>query len=215
MGGSSFALARAYSEVHGIELSQAFVDTAKILQREGHLPYQIKAEGDIYTSLVARVPSDVDRSRIHFGLGDAMALPQSLGTFDGILVANVVCRLPNPASCLQSLVGPTGIVRPGGLIMFTTPFSWKDEFTPKVSNKWLDLALHCFSTLTLLVLQDLWLGGRMNQDGTEQWSLDGLKRTMAEQGMELVEERDLPLLIRQHSRLYEFIGAHATIWRKQ
>jgi len=134
VGGSSFALARAYPEVHGIELSQAFIDTAKLLQTQGQLPYQIKAEGDIYTSSVARVPSDVDRSRVNFALGDAMALPSSLGTFDGVLMANVVCRLPDPTACLKSLVGNTGIVRPGGLIMFTTPFSWKSEFTDRVSE---------------------------------------------------------------------------------
>jgi len=63
--------------------------------------------------------------------------------------------------------------------------------------------------------QNLWLGGRVSSDGTKQWSLDGLKKVMGEQGMELVEEQDLPLIIRQHSRLYELIGAHATIWWKK
>lgn len=32
VGGSSFALARAYGEVHGLELSEAFVETAKQMQ---------------------------------------------------------------------------------------------------------------------------------------------------------------------------------------
>lgn len=32
VGGSTFALARGYGEVHGLELSEAFVDAAKALQ---------------------------------------------------------------------------------------------------------------------------------------------------------------------------------------
>jgi hypothetical protein len=33
------------------------------------------------------------------------------------------------------MVGPQGIVRPGGLLMLTTPFSWKEEFTRKVRRR--------------------------------------------------------------------------------
>lgn len=119
-------------QVQGIELSQSFVDMALRLQTEGEAAYHIKAEGDLRTSLTARVPADVDRSRVVFSAGDALSLPASLGSFDAVLVANVVCRLATPMACLERMVGPQGIVRPGGLLMLTTPFSWKEEFTRKV-----------------------------------------------------------------------------------
>lgn len=33
-------------------------------------------------------------------------------------------------------------------------------------------------------------------------------------GYTLLESEDMPLVIRQHARLYELIGAHATLWRR-
>lgn len=37
---------------------------------------------------------------------------------------------------------------------------------------------------------------------------------MASLGYTLLESEDMPLVIRQHRRLYELIGAHATLWRR-
>lgn len=63
--------------------------------------------------------------------------------------------------------------------------------------------------------QELWLGGRKDADGNPQWSLDGFMAVMMRLGFELVEQRDLPLVIRQHQRLYELVWAHTTIWLKK
>ncbi len=55
--------------------------------------------------------------------------------FDAILLGNLVCRLSQPLVALQGLAS---LLNPGGTLLITSPFSWKQEFTPK----------------------DLWLGGR-------------------------------------------------------
>ena len=34
-------------------------------------------------------------------------------------------------------------------------------------------------------------------------------------GYDLLESEDMPLAIRQHRRLYELIGAHATLWQRR
>jgi hypothetical protein len=59
----------------------------------------------------------------------------SLGQFDVVLMANLLCRLPEPRACLERLGGPHAIVRPGGLAIVTSPFSWMEQFTPM--DKWL------------------------------------------------------------------------------
>ena len=105
-------------------------------------------------------------------------------------MANVLCRLPNPRAALQRIAGKEeGVIAPGGLLMLTTPFSWKEEFTPKSS----------------------WLGG---VEGGED-SLTALKGWMNGLGYTLVKEEEMPLVIRQHRRLYELIGAQATVWRRE
>jgi hypothetical protein len=74
---------------------------------------------------------------------------------------------------------------------------------------------YCFSFPASPYPQELWLGGRHAADGTVLQSVDGLKAAMSHLGFELVKEDDMPLIIRQHARLYEFIGAKATIWRRK
>jgi len=71
-----------------------------------------------------------DRSRLSFYQGDACNLPSDLGQFGCVLAANLVCRLPNPYQFLDRL---PSLVAPGGTLVITSPYSWLEEFTPKVS----------------------------------------------------------------------------------
>ena len=70
-----------------------------------------------------------DRSRLSFYQGDACNLPSDLGQFGCVLAANLVCRLPNPYQFLDRL---PSLVAPGGVLVITSPYSWLEEFTPKV-----------------------------------------------------------------------------------
>ncbi|KAM3567700.1 hypothetical protein VYU27_010160 [Nannochloropsis oceanica] len=72
--------------------------------------------------------------------------------------------------------------------MLTTPFSWKEGFTPK----------------------ERWLGGAAPEHLD---SLSELKKEMEGMDYVLVREEEMPLVIRQHSRLYELIAAQATVWQ--
>lgn len=70
-----------------------------------------------------------DRSRVSFSHGDACNLPEDLGEFGCVLAANLVCRLPNPYQFLDRL---PSLVAPGGTLIITSPYSWCEQFTPKV-----------------------------------------------------------------------------------
>ena len=70
-----------------------------------------------------------DRGRVRFYSGDACNLPMELGQFGMVLAANVICRLPDPMAFLNRL---NDLVVPGGIVVITSPYSWSEQYTPKV-----------------------------------------------------------------------------------
>lgn len=187
VGRTSFELARFCADVVGIDFSRRFVDVAERLQRGEEVEYVIPEQGELHQRVSARVPADIDRSRLQFEVGDATALREDLGTFDVVVMANLLCRLTDPRACLARL---PSLVRPGGQVVITTPSTWKQIHTPREN----------------------WLGGFM-RDGRPVRTLDGLKAALATD-FALQSRRDLPLLIREHARKYEYIVAEATVWRR-
>lgn len=123
VGGSSFALATRFREVLGVDFSASFIHAAATLAQHG----VFRLSEETYT-----LPSELRKPPPHFEVGDACALREDLGCFDAILMANLLCRLPDPAACLQGLKSHT---RPGSLLVFMTPCSWDEAFTPR--DKWL------------------------------------------------------------------------------
>ena len=63
---------------------------------------------------------------------DLCRLPQNLVQFDAVFSANVLERVPDPASFLDHLAT---LVKPNGVAVLATAFSWSEHFTPK--ERWL------------------------------------------------------------------------------
>ena len=175
VGRASFELGRFCVDVLGIDLSESFIQAARSLQQEGVLPFEILAEGDICELMQARVPEGLDRERARFQVGDAMNLPGDLGSFDVVLAANLICRLPEPRLFLGRL---SQLVNTGGQLLLTTPFTWLEEFTPRAK----------------------WLGGR-KEEGIR--SSEALKEIL-DPDFKLQVTRDLPFLIREHERKFQY-----------
>lgn len=95
--------------------------------------------------------------------GDACALPAGLGTFDAVLAANLLCRVPDPQTCLQ---GIADAMNPGGVLVLTSPFTWMEDYTAKSK----------------------WVGGRVGEDGKPLRCADALRAAMAELGFTVLEE---------------------------
>ena len=91
------------------------------------LAYHRREEAALVTPLEARLPSGIEAARLRFMQGDAMALPENLGTFDRVHAANLLCRLTEPMKLLGRLAG---LVKPGGELVLATPCTWLEEFTP-------------------------------------------------------------------------------------
>ncbi len=191
VGRSSFELARVYENVLGVDLSRAFIDAADALRRDGELRYFRKDEGRLGAMANAMIDPAIDRNRVQFRQADACSLPAELADFDAVLMANLLCRLPSPKALLGRLGGPLGLVKPGGLLAMFSPYSWLEQFTPP----------------------EAWLGG-YEQDGQPVRSAAALKTLLQAEGFELLHEADVPLVIREHARKYQYIVSHALLWRR-
>lgn len=185
VGGSSFEMARSCESVHGLDFSGAFIEAARTLARDGELAFDKVFEGTLVERDVAIVPSEIDRSRATFEVGDACALSSELGEFDVVLAANLICRLPEPGAFLGRL---PDLVRPGGQLLLTTPFTWMDDYTPR----------------------DRWVGATPETGR----SFDALQSTLAP-AFELQHTADIPFLIREHSRKFQYTVAFGSRWTRR
>lgn len=119
---------------------------------------------------------------VEFSQGDAQSLPADLGRFDCVLAANLLCRLGQPDLFLKRL---PDLLEPGGQLIITTPNTWLESFTAK----------------------EFWLGATP-ETGEPLEALQGRLQS----DFELDSVWDMPFLIREHRRKYQWSVAQASRW---
>jgi len=181
VGKSTFELARFADEVVGIDYSHQFINAANQLKETGVHDYQMQEEGNVTALRTARVSEEIDRNRVKFLHGDACNLPDDLGLFDGVLLANLLCRLPNPSSCLDRM---KSLIADNSWLVIATPASWSEEYTPR----------------------ERWLA----KDGS---TLDGIRQCL-EPIFALEYREDMPFVLREHRRKFQWTVAEVSVWRK-
>jgi putative 4-mercaptohistidine N1-methyltranferase len=188
VGRSSFELARPCAQVLALDHSKKFIDIANRLRRRGSLRFKSFEEGELTRPRRAVVPADLDRRRVKFAVGDATNLPRDLGKFDVILMANLIDRLATPLKCLEQL---PNLLRPGGQLIITSPYTWLSTYTPRRN----------------------WLGGRTNR-GHALKTFDALRGILSSD-FKLTRRLDLPFLLREHARKYQLGIAEASTWLRR
>eukprot|EP00980_Cylindrotheca_fusiformis_P024638 scaffold12194_cov129-Cylindrotheca_fusiformis.AAC.2 len=199
VGGSSFELAKVFDHVDAFDYSKSFIAVAKRMQQGDSVAFRLPIEADLFEEVKAVHEDTVTpevRERVNFFWGDAcnikgMVSDGTLKMYDGVVMANLLCRLQDPIACLH---GIGNIVNKGGIVVIVTPFSWLAEFTARKN----------------------WLGGFY--DPNSQQPVESkvvLKGIMEDQGFEKVHEEELPLIIREHQRKYQYIVSEASGWRKK
>ena len=191
VGAATFRMAESFEHVIGVDLSRRFIEAASELRDKHELEFNAKVEGNILSKQKAIVTPGA-AARTEFRQADACALPAEYSDFDAVLLANLLCRLVSPGACLSRMWGSRGIVRPGGLLVTVSPYTWMEKFTPR----------------------DVWLGGYKDENGTPRYSEDGLKEMLGEH-FELLDTHDVPLIIREHRRKYQYIVSQAMIWQRR
>lgn len=189
VGGSSFALARACAEVVGLDLSVAFIRAAFQIKTEGRITARRVEEGDLETAIELRLDPAIDRTRVRFVQGDACAPPADVrGPFDVVLAANVMDRVASPRAMLRVAAS---LVSPGGVLAIISPYTWLESFTPRSE----------------------WLGGRVMLGRKIQTST--ALQFLLSPAFELVGREDLPFVIREHCRKFQWGISEATVWRRR
>ena len=188
VGRSSFELSKIAASVVSIDYSSRFIEAARHLKDTGEIEFSSALEGQITRGFYYSLPADVHASRVHFEVGDAQNLREDLGQFDLVLAANLLCRLAEPKKLLRRL---RDLLRPGGQLVFTTPCSWLEEYTPREN----------------------WLGGYV-EGGQEVRTIASLRELLSD-SFECEFVRDFPMLIPEHSRKFQWTVTQASRWLRR
>lgn len=191
VGRASFELARHFGHVTGLDFSRRFIRAAETLRDRGALHYERLETGKFTTPMTAVVDPAVERKRTRFVQGDAAdlrgaGLMAPAARFDAVLLSNLLCRMPDPAACLQQFVGPDSPLAEDGILVIASPNTWLEAHTRP----------------------DRFLDGADN--GATRERLAALLP-----GFELLHHEDLPFMIREHRRKYEYVVSQVTVWRRQ
>jgi putative 4-mercaptohistidine N1-methyltranferase len=189
VGRSTFELSRWSAEVVGLDSSQLFIQTAQSIQKTRRIEIRRIEEGAIFTLLQRELPAETRPEACRFEVSDATGLESGIGFFDLILAANLVDRVNRPRKLLRTL---GEIIRPGGHLVLTSPYTWLEEFTPAAE----------------------WIAGIPDATGRTVTSLEALKREL-KSSFDLQETRDMPFLIREHARKFQWSVAQATVWKRR
>lgn len=185
VGATSFELSKMYDEVVGVDLSEAFIAAANRVKASDSFQFEAPDQGLIRAARKVTRPAGSRPDCIKFVVGDAQAVDPNLGTFDAVIAANLMCRVPDPQKLMFELAR---LVNKGGVLVITSPFSWWVGATRK----------------------ETWLGGLPGGPRSEEVQ----KRKLREIGFELLHEGVESHLIKDHHRRYQLGTPYLTIWRK-
>ena len=191
VGRSAFEFARHFSHVDAIDFSARFIQSGVRLQEGSEVLYEIPTEGELTTTRsvsLERLGLVEAGPRTVFMQGDACNLKAIYTYYDLVFAGNLIDRLYYPSLFLDSI---RDRVRPGGLLVITSPYTWLEDYTPK----------------------EKWLGGR-REHGEPLSTLAGLTRYL-EPSFELVHRQDIPFVIRETARKHQHTVAELTAWRRR
>lgn len=189
-GRASFELARHFEHVTGVDFSARFINQGVQLQRGESLRYLLQEEGELSEYKACNLKGlglDEVTARVEFWQGDACNLKPQFSGYDFIFAANLLDRLYSPA---QFLRGIHERLRPGGVLMIASPYTWLVEHTPR--EEWI---------------------GAFKKDGERFTTLDGLGALLGTYFERLGEPVQRPFVIRETKRKFQHTISEVTFWQ--
>jgi len=191
VGRSTFELARVFDSAIGVDLSARFIACANHLRLHRRLAYAVPVEGDREEQKQADLSPlglDAVSNRVDFAVADACALDDRYTDLDLVFAGNLLDRLYNPGCFLRAIKGR---LRPGGILVVSSPYTWLEEFTPREN----------------------WVGGyaRSSEDVS---TLEGLRRILTPGLQPAQPPVDVPFVIRETARKFQHSIAELSVWRR-
>ncbi|SPF41657.1 Methyltransferase type 11 [Syntrophobacter sp. SbD1] len=110
--------------VIGVDLSESFISTARLIMEQRKLSFQLKEEGRIQSERTFVLPEHWDSGKVEFVIADAGALPFRSGTFGCVASVNLVDKIARPSDHIYEA---TRTARPtGAQLLISDPFSWSE-----------------------------------------------------------------------------------------
>ena len=191
---SSFELAKLFDHVDAVDFSARLIEAPTNLQKTGRQRYSVTDEGDLQLLREIRLddyPGYAEvKDKIAFMQGDACNLIAKYTDYDVVFAGNLLDRLYDPIEFLNSIKSR---IRHGGLLVLASPFTWLEEYTPR----------------------DKWLGGFKNAMGESFSSLEGIAEALAPEFALLDSAMDVPFVIRETSRKFQYGVSQLTIWENR
>ena len=191
---SSFELAKLFDHVDAVDFSVRLIEAPTNLQKTGKQRYSVTDEGELQSLREVRLEDfpgyTAVKDKIAFMQGDACNLIAKYTDYDVVFAGNLLDRLYDPAAFLNLIKTR---IRPRGLLVLASPFTWLEEYTPR----------------------EKWLGGFKNAMGENFTSLEGLSQTLAPEFTLLDAPIDIPFVIRETGRKYQYGVSQLTVWENQ
>eukprot|EP01038_Epipyxis_sp_PR26KG_P013613 gene13613-18268_t len=154
-GGISFALAKHFKSVIGIDHNNDLIEIARQLSQNKPVQFDLFGEGEVVHSqlvnpmsassssfLLSDEMADIN-NKLSFRCADPMCLPAEMIGFDVVIINDVIDKVTTPNAVFGRLGGVRGLVQKNGLLMVISGYKWNGATTPK----------------------SLWLGGTKIENG--------------------------------------------------
>jgi putative 4-mercaptohistidine N1-methyltranferase len=192
VGRATFELARQFELVTGVDFSARFIRVALQLKEKGNIHFELVEEGEVvsfHESRLSELGLDGAAGRVEFFQGDASNLKPQFSGYDLILAANLLDRLYDPKRFLETVHER---LRPGGILVITSPYTWLEEFTKKEN----------------------WLGG-FRKGGEPYMTLDALDDLLGADFVMLEAPRNVEFVIRETRRKFQHSISELTAWQRK
>jgi 5-histidylcysteine sulfoxide synthase/putative 4-mercaptohistidine N1-methyltranferase len=194
VGRASFELAKLFAHVDAVDFSARMIEGPTNLQRSGRQRYIVCEEGELSGYREIQLADfegyDQVKDRIRFMQGDACNLLDKFNDYDVVFAGNLLERLYDPAQFLALIQHR---IRPGGLLVLASTYTWQEKYTPR----------------------DKWLGGFKATTGENFKTLAGLAEALAPRFTLISQPKDIPFVIRETARKFQYGISELTVWEKQ
>jgi len=130
VGRIAFELAKRHRFAIGVDRDFSMLGRAAEFSRKGRIEYSIETRKLARRKIIAGFRPGKNAA---FVLGDALSLPFPDGSFGTVFAGNLLDSVSDPRRLLSEI---GRMLSPGGALILTTPFCWKDEVTLK--ENWLE-----------------------------------------------------------------------------